>query len=238
MRAADVGLASASGSAENLALAEASPTDSHADSGFNGVALDDDDLPRPGKVWDVPSLSTVLKQSTPAPMAIAAKTATNIEPVDASDLPAVWRGLLMALEEQVGLKALVAGGRLDSITEDQAVIRYQPQNDQFLKMLVRNGKKEKVSAVLSRVVGRPLGIRFEVDATTAAIETAVATTTPAARPLPAARPAAPAAQLEAPIVVNASTRPTPEQLQEFEKDPLIAGLMSEFGATIVKVSEE
>ena len=89
--------------------------------------------------------------------------------------------------------------------------------------------------MLSRVVGRPLGIRFEVDAFTAAIETAVAPAA-AARPALSAKPAPP--PLEAPIVTNASTRPTAEQVQEFEKDALIAGLMSQFGATIVKVSQE
>jgi hypothetical protein len=33
-------------------------------------------------------------------------------------------------------------------------------------------------------------------------------------------------------------RPTPEQVAELEKHPLVGGLMRELGATIVKIAEE
>jgi DNA polymerase-3 subunit gamma/tau len=228
---------------------------------------DDDDLPRPGKVWDNsgPSLSELLKQQQqkaqqPAPATTApthTNSASNVEAVDESDLPAVWQALLSVLRDRVGVHPLVAGGEFMGIHDGQAVIRYSADKDQFPKMLSRGGKKELVGEALSQVLGRAVGVRFEVagEAPSALpsngndnghgnghaaaappppprVSVSVARRAPSPEPEPA--PATPAAGSSQ----STAGRPTPEQVAELEKHPLVGALMRELGATIVKIAEE
>jgi DNA polymerase-3 subunit gamma/tau len=199
---------------------------------------DDDDLPRPGKVWEgsSESLSTLMARhaaSAGEAASAAAVGVSNLQPVDAGDLPAVWGNLLKLLQEQsASLHSLVASGRLMGIVDDQAVIRYDAAHETFPKMLGRNGKKEQLGELFSRVVGRNVGVRFEIEVVAdssapAAPGGAVASHAAVQRPRSAAVSGS-----------QPSGRITPEQALEFAKNPLVSVLIKELDATIVKLSEE
>ncbi len=99
----------------------------------------------------------------------AGSEAPNVEPVDPSNLPAVWRAMLNLLAGHGhGLQSLLSPGKLASIDDGRAIVRYGSQHETFVKMLDRNGKKELVRDGLSRVLGQPVGILFEVEPETAA----------------------------------------------------------------------
>ena len=228
------------------------------------VVEDDDDLPRPGKVWDNsgPSLSELLKQqqrtaqaAAPAPAAAtSAYSTSNIQAVNENDLPAVWQALLHVLRDRVGVHPLLVNGELVGIRDGQAIIRYTANNDQFPKMLSRNGKKELVGDAFSQVLGRAIGVRFEVMEGSAPATAAGSnvnsngnghahTPAPAAPAPPVARRALVETAEAAPVMPAGSAqsnagRPTAEQVAELEKDPLVGALMKQLGATIVKIAEE
>ncbi|HEY8747930.1 MAG TPA: DNA polymerase III subunit gamma/tau, partial [Tepidisphaeraceae bacterium] len=147
---------------------------------------EDDDLPQPGRVWTGPSLAILLKneqaKSAPTPaIAPAIDTAiANVEAVDPTNLPAVWQAALELLTVHGPmLSSLLTPGRLVAIDEGRAIVRYAPNHDTFVKILERNGKKDLVREKLSEVLGRSVGVKFEVDAD-APIEPAT-TATPAER---------------------------------------------------------
>jgi DNA polymerase-3 subunit gamma/tau len=191
---------------------------------------DDDDLPRPGKVWEgpSPSLATLLSshQSKSQPAPPAPEPIANIEPVDPSNLPAVWQALLRLLAEHGPvLQSLVSPGRLIAIDDGRAVIRYGPQHGTFVKMLERNGKKDLVREKLTQVLGQSVGVKFEVDAGVETAPPAAASPPPraAAPPLPEPTPASPAVKL------------TPELIESLRNEPLVKALMDQMGAQVVKV---
>ena len=212
---------------------------------------DDDALPSVGRVWEgpAPSLGAILKKhagsaassnpSTSPPPPAAANAGSNVEAVSASDLPGVWKALLALLAQHgPGLHSLLSHGRLVSIDEGRAVIRYGAQHETFVKMLDRNGKKDLVRDAIGRVLRQSIGVRFEVDPA-AEGEAADAAPAPQATPAraPAARvapgppePAQPAVQ-QAPAV-----KITPELIESIRTaEPLVKALMDELGAQIVKV---
>ena len=215
---------------------------------------DDDDLPRPGKVWESggPSLVELLKQqqqeqaaqSASAATAAPAPPASNIEPVTARDLPALWKQLLTDLARHgPGLPSLLTHGRLVEVGEDRAVIRYGAQHETFLKMLDRNGKKDVVRAAMAEMLKRPVAVSFEVEAPAEAPPTAEgpgpATTPlpvqPAAQRRPAAQPPQPPPpEPEMPAV--RVQRVTPDMVDALrETQPLVKALMDGLGAQIIKV---
>ena len=60
--------------------------------------------------------------------------------------------------------AIPAGaGKLASIEDGRAIVRFGSQHETFVKMLDRNGKKELVRDGLSKVLGQPVGVMFEVE---------------------------------------------------------------------------
>jgi hypothetical protein len=205
---------------------------------FSSLATtdDDDDLPRPGKVWEGPSVGSLLDPPSPKPAPAPPPPASNIEPVDPNNLPAIWKTLLSLLQERkASLHSLVSPGRLVDIKDDQAVIRYAAADDFFPKSLARNGKKELLSDAFSQVLGRVIGVRFEVDA---AAESGAAEPPSNMLPSPSAPtadqpPSRPTPQAPAP-----PPRLTNEQRQELEKDPLIRALLTDLGATIIKLADE
>jgi DNA polymerase III subunit gamma/tau len=226
-----------------------------AGSPHHNVEDDDDDLPRPGKVWEGPSLAETMRQSAtpPPPRQPAAEVAplpgqspapveSNIEPVDPNNLGSVWRALLGVMHEHgPSLHGLLSAGQLTGVEDDQAVIRYTAKDEFCVKMLQRNGKRELVCDAMSRVLGRAIGVKFEVSGSAPGGAPAAAVPSPAAaRPAPpASQPpprssAAPAASAPPP----APTRLTPEQVAQFERDPLIHSLMSELGAIIVRLTDD
>jgi DNA polymerase-3 subunit gamma/tau len=176
---------------------------------FTADEDEDDDLPRPGKVWESggPSLVELLKQrqqqsapaaavtGTEAPATSAAEVvapASNVEPIGRHDLPAIWKDLLADLSKRGPvLPSLLMHGRLAEVNGDTAIIRYGPEHETFLKMLDRNGKREQVRDALTNVMQRPIGVTFEID--------------------PSAPPAAPAPS--APAAALASSASPPQQQQ-------------------------
>jgi DNA polymerase III subunit gamma/tau len=184
----------------------------------------DDDLPRPGKVWDGsgPSLSELMKQHE------SVEPASNIEPVAAADLPTTWQRLLQALgTKSAGIPSLLSHGELKSIGDDTAVIQFSDST--LATMLDRNGKKDLIRDELSRLLEKPIGIAIEV----------VEQTEPEAAPQ-SQRP-----RIERPVVNQSAPTPaiaiptirvTPELKTELrEKNPLIAAIMTELGGDIVRV---
>ena len=198
---------------------------------------EDDDLPRPGKVWDGPSLKDLLKQQASAtPVAPPPPPASNVEVVDPSNLPGVWQAMLgMLAKHGPGLSGLLSHGQLVAIEDGRAVIRYGSQHASLLKMFDKNGKKEQVRDAITRVLNQQVGVAFELGPEPAQAAPAAP---PEAVPRPrvpapggAAAPAAPAVPPPAP-----SIRITPELVQTLrQSEPLIRDLMDKLGTQIVKV---
>ncbi len=207
---------------------------------------DDDALPQPGRVWDSggPSLAEMMKKpvmaSVEAPSAApaAATDQSNIEQVDPSDISGLWGSLLALLskEEKHSLQSVAAQGQLVGVDEHQATIRYSAANQTFYNMLSRNGKKELIAEAISRLIGRPVGVKLELSAAAVAEAAPVAVVT---KPLPPrAQPAAPQREVEAMPSQAPAARPTPEQIREAENNPLVKALMQKFDATIVRITED
>jgi DNA polymerase-3 subunit gamma/tau len=193
---------------------------------------EDDDLPRPGKVWDDtgPSLKELLaqQQARSDPPTPQADAFTNIEPVGQSDVAGIWKSLLDLMQAHgPALHSLLASGDFIGIEDGSAVIRYSKKNETFTKLLERNGKKDLVRDGLSKILGKPVGVRFEVDESTAEPE-----------PAPPSRPSLPipAAPVEPPVPSGPPpVRITPELVEQLKQSPLVASVMDKFNATPVKV---
>ena len=153
----------------------------------------------------------------------------NVEAVDPNSLPEVWRAMLALLSSHgQGLRSLLVSGKLAKIEDGLAVIQFGAQHETFVKMLDRNGKKELVRDGLSKVLGQPVGVSFEVRAEAAPID---AITANAPRPAPQRQ--------QPPMEAAAATRAapvTPEMIEEIrQSEPLVAALMQTLGATVIKV---
>jgi hypothetical protein len=217
---------------------------------------DDDGLPAVGRVWDgpAPSLGAILKQhaakaSSPAaspptpPPPPQSSQPSNVEPVSASDLPAVWKALLHLLSQHgPGLYSLLSHGRLVAIEDGRAVIRYGAQHETFVKMLDRNGKKDLVREAIGRVLKQSIGVRFEVDAAPEGDEAngnGVPTPAPAPEPVRRAAPPEATRPPPAPVAAGPLVKITPELIESIRgAEPLVKALMDELGAQIVKVEKE
>jgi DNA polymerase-3 subunit gamma/tau len=208
---------------------------------------DDDDLPRPGKVWDGPSLKELLAQqrsATPASTAPAdlssqpARPESNIESVDRSNLPGVWKAMLGLLAKHgPGLGGLLSHGQLVAIEDGRAIIRYGEQHASLVRMFDKNGKKEQVRDAITQVLNQQVGVAFEV-----AAEPSAPAAAPPAQGAPRPKIAGPSngaasTVAAAPMAPPApSVRITPELVQSLrESDPLLRDLMDKLGAQIVKV---
>jgi hypothetical protein len=214
---------------------------------------DDDGLPSVGRVWEgpAPSLGAILKNHAAASSAAPAKpaapppsgpAASNVEPVSPDDLPAVWKAFLQVLAQHgPGLYSLLSHGRLVSIQDGRAVIRYGAQHETFVKMLDRNGKKDLVRDAITRVLRQSVGVKFEVDDAPAG-EESVAGSAPRPRtgPPEVAPPAGPPpVNLPPPAPAAPVVKITPELIDSIRSaEPLVRALMDELGAQIVKVEKE
>ncbi len=193
---------------------------------------EDDDLPRPGKVWDNsgPSLPELLKQqrSAPAPPApepvatpepgaapvaseSSAAASSNVEVVNPDDLPGVWKSLLDLLAEKgPGLPGLLSHGRFVGVDEqNRAVVRYGKQHETFVKMFERNGKKDQVREAFSKVLKQNVGIAFDLDLDADEGNRASVGTLPA--PAPVKAPVAKAASAQAPVARDPVPQAPPAQ---------------------------
>jgi DNA polymerase-3 subunit gamma/tau len=203
---------------------------------------EDDELPRPGKVFAGPKLSELRSAFTSepvaaAPVAVAAAPATNIEPVDPSDLSAVHQALIGTLV-QPGVKTLIGQARLVSIEDNVAVFSFAAAHDIQMRMLERNGKKEIVRDALSRLLDRDVGVKIELDTADSAAVTAAEppATAPSSRPAsrsPSEESSEPAAPAPVPVL---NKRPTPEQIAALRQEsPLICSLMDEMGGDVQRI---
>jgi hypothetical protein len=187
-------------------------------------------------------------QADPAP---AEAPDNNVEPVDVDALPVIWQRMLDLLAARgAWLYSALKTGRLASIESDAAVLRFDRNNATFVKLL--NGKRELLQDILTQAVGKPLGVRFEVDdapeaeddgratqsvAANGAVTRAVA---PSAQPR-VARPVQREVESPPPPAMPAAPAPnlikvTPEVVESLRnREPLIKGLMDELGAQIVKI---
>ena len=170
----------------------------------------------------------------PRPIAVAVTPATEVaEPGDVpsppiDDLPGVWQAAVARLADQgPSLQSLLGPGRLTSIQNDSAVVCFAAQHETFVRRLDRNGKKELVRDALSAVLGRPMGVSFEVaPEEVAPPATAEPVNGKPVRPGPA----------ETSFESAAPARLTPEMTDEIRRsEPLVRALMETLGATILKV---
>jgi DNA polymerase-3 subunit gamma/tau len=218
---------------------------------------DDDDLPRPGKVWDNsgPSLKELLAQQQaknqaaagPPPPGGGGDGFANVEAVGENDIKGIWKSLLDLVSTTHGamLHSLLAGWVFSGIEDGSAVIRYSKKNDTFAKLLERNGKKDLVRESLTKVMGRPIGLRLVIDETLTEPEpvrpaaSAHNSPTPASRAASSAAPSsrpAPAAPVEPPAPAGPPPiRITPELVEEMKKSSLVSSVMDKFNAAPVKV---
>ena len=208
---------------------------------------DNDALPAVGKVWDDGpklSLSTLMAQAKQkaqiaaaiAPPVVEAK-GSNVEPVDTSNLLAVYKSMLTLIAKHgPSLPGLLAGGQFIGVEEGRAIIRYPKSQETTVRLLDKNGKRELVVDALSEVLNQRVGVRFEVDAADESPGAASANTPSSASPRStAARANAALAPSPTPEVPSTpSIRLTAELRAELEQDPLIRSLI-ELGANIVKV---
>jgi DNA polymerase-3 subunit gamma/tau len=204
---------------------------------------DDDDLPRPGKVWTGPSLAELARQpmkaAVAAPVEEAPATASNVESVDPTNLPQIWQALLAVLATKgPALAPLIEEGRFIGIRDGQAVIRYPHGHETMLKMLDRNGKKEQIRDAFTQVLGASVGIAFECDSQPAANANGNGAQTiassPAIAPPPRAPLAAPSPRQSPPA--DSQMRITTELCAALrEADPLIRAVMEQLGGEIVRV---
>ncbi len=218
---------------------------------------EDDDLPRPGKVWEGPgaqgeSLSALLRKQAAAaesagrPAAVASSSAAamaNVESVDPDHLPGIWQAVLSLLGTKgPSLPSLLANGQFVGIEDGRAVIRYGAQHGFFIRQLERNGKKEIVRDALAQVMKQTIGIKLEI-----AAEEEGGATLPAEAPSTAApdRPVIPAPMPRrapngppppASEPATPSIRITPELVQSLrDSEPLIAAAIDGLGAQVIRV---
>ncbi|HEX4796414.1 MAG TPA: DNA polymerase III subunit gamma/tau [Humisphaera sp.] len=232
-----------------VAVAESLAASAESQVATATVAEDeDDDLPAPGKVWSsgpAVSLSTLMaRKSPPAPVIKAipapAPQTANIEVVDASDLPGVWRAFLaLAMTHGPMLHSLLSQGQLASLEDGMAVIRFASQHETFVRTWERNGKKELFRETLCTVLNQRVGVKFEVIGDEAAapapaqnLKSQISNESPRIAPQvePRPRPVPP------PAPETAAIRITPELVDSLrESEPLVKELMDRLGAQVIKV---
>jgi hypothetical protein len=207
---------------------------------------DGDALPAVGHAWTggpTRSLSQIFAaKNTNAPVPAAEPPAGPAIP---ADLQSIWDALIHRAKDQFGnavyLPLVASQPRRDG---DVLVIRLTGPFAHVGKTLEKY--RDQLGAMVSEVVGSPLGIRLEVDATAPAPAAAPSPST--ASPAPAAQSAAgrPARPVSSPTQQATLAPPPPregilltqELRQELEKDPLIRSLLVAFNGTIVKVEQK
>jgi DNA polymerase-3 subunit gamma/tau len=208
--------------------------------GTAGPTEDDDDLPRPGKVWDNsgPSLSELLKQQQPTPSPVAVESAeASVAPLTDADVNSLWPLLLAKMNAEGAMwGSVMSMGRLDSIADGTAIIRFPADAETFARRLSTNGKKDTIANLLTSLRGQPTGVRFEVDAAPAAAVAAAAPPMPASpQPAVASKPRYTAAPPPMPEPSAPAIRLTPELTAALEQDPLVRAVIQELGGRIIKV---
>ena len=170
----------------------------------------------------------------------AAVESSNVEPVGAADLDALMNTVRAALTvDSPGIGGLLQHGRLVAIEDGRAIVHYSKQNETFVKMLERNGKKDVVRDAFSKVFEKPIGVVFkigEADPTPAAASRSVnPTPPPAARPpVPVPTPA-PAPAVAEPVPVVRLTDEIRANL--YKNDSLVRAIVDQLGGSVIKFEE-
>lgn len=217
---------------------------------------EDDDLPRPGKVWDNsgPSLADMLKArsgggSAPATPA-RPPVADNFEVVDEKRLPEIWKGVLEGFRKhQPGLYAVLQTTALGGVSDGQAIVEFDARGQFLARQVEKDDKREKVAAALSEALGAPVGVRIVVRKDDPA---------PIAQPIEEAKPKVARPTLKdiedmarnvqpgalvsvAPAPTNAGAnmiKVSEELIEQLKQDDLIRAVVEGLGGQIVKVVEE
>jgi len=166
--------------------------------------------------------------SPPAPLESGASAFSAAGDTVPSDPAELWRTVLAFLSTNMALHAMLCRSRFQGFEGDMAIVRFQHSDEPMIKMMEGKGKKEALRDALFRVVGKEVGVRFDLDERTAA--NADAPKAPAEAPPEAKRPA-PVTQ--APPGTGIPL--TAELRAKLQTDPFIKCVMDELGAAIVRV---
>jgi hypothetical protein len=137
---------------------------------------EDDDLPRPGKVFAGPSIKSLMAAQFSSPVqrqatsggsedasigdgSTGARVAANADPT--AEVRSIWSDVLTRLDPS--LSGMLRMARLARIEHDIAVVGFPPDGEMFAKRWAGNGKKELIAAAVSEAAGRSLGVVFEID---------------------------------------------------------------------------
>lgn len=145
----------------------------------------------------------------------AAVIPAEITPVaDPNDLPAVWRAVLAQVANHgPSVHAMLSRARFAGIDDGCATIEYGAADETFCKMLERNGKKDLVRDLLSKLLNRSVGIKVRL------VES-------------------PAAEGESTAPDSAPVWSMAEARKKLADDPWIKVMAEEFGGEIVRIEDE
>jgi DNA polymerase-3 subunit gamma/tau len=217
---------------------------------FDDIDVGDDDLARPGKVWEGPtqSLGAITARQNAGKQGLEAESPPVASlPVASPAVPSggpaeQWQQLLDLLATQSqGVHGILKWGTFAGIEEGRAVIRFSGQHDSLVKILDRNGKKELIAKAFGQVLQQEIGVRFQIDP--AAEAAPDHSETPPTPPVAASARANPTAQAPLPAAVPAM--PMPEsprvaltaEIKEslYRDDPLVHAIIDALGGEIVKL---
>ncbi len=247
--------------AANARVAVESPVSEAATASATAVAPavveEDDDLPRPGKVWDSsgPSLKELLAQqqsSSPTPAQAKDAPQINVEPVSDVEFSGRWKVLLEKISGAMGIHGILSQGRLVGIEDNRAIIALAPQHEFWVKKFDQNSKKEMVRSAVAETFGEGIGVSFRIDRSADVVTAPMPATAP--RTIESSAPASPMVRATPPRVERFAPRAAPEpmaapagpppvritpELVESlrQSEPLVKALMDELGAQIVKIEE-
>lgn len=211
------------------------------------TGIDESVIPAPGAKINSPVQSRERPPATPATVPepqsnSPPSAAAPASPLSKVDQESLWSRMLGELSPKHA--ASLDRARLSGISDGVAVVHFPPDRATFLKMLNANGGRQILTDLITKLLGQPVGVRFEQDldaepplessASSAPTRAATPTQTPANPPIrPTSRAVAPAA---APSE-NSGGRMTPELRQLAESDPLVRAVMSELGGRITSIDE-
>jgi DNA polymerase III subunit gamma/tau len=207
-------------------------------------ADDDDDLPRPGKVWEQQSglsLKELLAQQKSHAASPAVKSAIAVEaaipqeassPAISTDLEAMWWSACQSLDRP--LAAALATAKLVDVLDDLAIVRFPARSATWVEYAGAKARKQALIAALSQAAGRPVGVRLELEtepdqAAGDAAPTPPTQRQPTPKPAVANEPPAPAIPAPATITLTDALR------AEVESDPLVNAALKMFGGQLRSV---
>jgi len=194
------------------------------------AADDDDDLPRPGKVWDSgpsESLASIMAKKNSA---ATAETPTPPAPVaPLTDPQQVWSRLLEEISKQeASMAGVLKSARMNEFRDGQAVIIFPASVETFGRTWQANGKRERLANLLTQITGQPTGALFEFEQQAQPSPESP----PATASAPVAAIAAPPPRVE-PTETIATIKANDPRVQAALADPNVQKILNEFGGTPV-----